>query len=235
MTPPPPAAPLFMGMFANTGQAIQAAAAVIGAILAAIAFWRATAEPARRGLLVRLGLVAALAAGGLAWWALGSTWPWLPPLLCLLGVALSIWLGRQLGPPVAATVIESRLRVLEVRLEISDLPHVEYKRKLRIVVANQSDDEILLGPGTTWKAGQLRVRAIPQQVWEVEPADGWHADSWTHKEEARVQLTPGQAARTWIGVHPGATESEVAALRGHLGVLVIPLEVLGGDRERLTL
>lgn len=122
MTPPPPEAPLFMGMFANTGQAIQAAAAVISAILAAIAFWRATAEPARRGLLVWLGSAAALAAGGLAWWALGSNWAWLPPLLCLLSVALSLWLGRQLGSPVAAAVVESRLKVLEVRLEISDLP-----------------------------------------------------------------------------------------------------------------
>ena len=51
----------------------------------------------------------------------------------------------------------------------------------------------------------------------------------------RFCLRPGQSARTWVGLHPAATQEEFDALSKRAGALLVPVKVLGEVREQLQL
>ena len=129
----------------------------------------------------------------------------------------------------------TRIETLDVRLETAEQPHIRYKKKLQLVLQNMSDCEIIVGPQTIWKPGSLRTRHIEQQVWELEPPDGWHTGKWTHNEVAELPVPPGRAFRTWIGLHDSATESEIALLHGNLGTLLLPVRSVGRPTQKITI
>lgn len=233
------AAPLIFGLFANGGQVAQTLCAVISTVVGVLGFVRATPQAARRRYWAALGGISLLAALALAWLGLHAIWPWATRVAVIAAMGVVAAYGRfGLAPAPGASVSQTvghRLRVVDVEFEIAEQASIEYKRKLRVVVRNDADVEVVLGPGTKWKAGDLKTRTIPQHVWEVEPADGWHSNRWTHAEEAQVHLAPSQAARTWVGLHPNATAEEIGALRGRIGTLIVPVKPLGEEREQLPL
>lgn len=248
-TPAPP--PLIWGLFANGGQVIQALAAGIsavggtcGTIFGFIGFLRATPATHRGRVAGGFAAGGALLALFGVWWALWVFLPaarlWATPAAVIVALAVTTAYGRfglrTTGPEKVTVVAGGRLKIVNTRVVNADhMPKVEYKRKLYIVVQNTSDVELLIGPGTAWKAGDLKIREIPQQVWEEAPPNGWHADQWTHKEHAEIRLKPGQSARTWVGLHPAATQEEFDALSTRAGALLVPVKVLGEVRERLQL
>jgi hypothetical protein len=126
-----------------------------------------------------------------------------------------------------------KIKTLDVHLEIADLPNITYKRKLRLVLQNVGDCEVIVGPRTNWRPQSLRTRHIAEHVWELEPKDGWYSGKWTHKEVAELRVPPGRAFRTWIGLHDSATESEITQLKGTLGTLTMPVRVVGRSSEKM--
>jgi hypothetical protein len=126
-----------------------------------------------------------------------------------------------------------QIKTLDVRIEIADLSSIEYKRKLRLVLQNVGDCEIIVGPRTNWRPQNLRTRHIPEHMWELEPKDGWHSGRWTDKEAPELRVPPGRAFRTWIGLHNSATESEITQLTGTLGTLTVPVRVVGLSAEKM--
>ena len=214
-----------VSVFTNKGQIIQTCAAVVSMAIAAGSFFRATAAHARTTLWVRVYVALALISSAvLAYTYQGNTVVLVASGMFAAAAMISLgrfgWISATSSTP---TPKATALSILQVTLEKADQPHIEHKRKLRIIVKNMKKSVLILGPGTTWVKGDLDTRALPQQVWEVEPADGWRSGRWTHQESGQVRLKPGQAARTWVSVHSEATQAEIDALAGRLGALHVPV------------
>jgi hypothetical protein len=96
--------------------------------------------------------------------------------------------SKSYGEPTKALdqVDAIQIETLDIHFEIADLPHIDYKRKLRLVLQNVGDCEIMVGPQTSWRPQNLRTRHIPEHVWELEPKDGWDSGKWTHKRSCRT-------------------------------------------------
>jgi len=241
--------------FSNNGQAMQLAVAVCAAMMNGIGLARAVKLKSVWWIRSLACLMILLLSAVLFIALEGSVVPrWLAGILGII-LAATIGLssplfrcankkdpedqsaGTDLSGPQAYSPEKEPiiLDVLDIRLERADqYPRVEYKRKLRIILKNTSSTEIIVGPGTKWQTNALRVRTIPEHKWELEPNDGWHSDKWTHNETAELRVPPGRAFRTWIGLHNGADEAEIAPLREgkQLGELVVPIRVIGSTKEK---
>lgn len=249
--PAPTSQTLIWGLFANGGQLIQSFEAglsalfgMVSAIFGLVNFLRATPASHRSHVSSLLATGGALLVVFGIWRGLVGFFPtthvWATPSAIAAAMAVAFGYGRfglqRAGPEGVPLTPKHMLKLVDSRVVSADkYPSVEYKRKLYIVVQNLSELEILIGPGTTWKAGDLRIREIPQQKWEIAPANGWDSDQWTYDEKAEIRLKPGQFARTWVGLHPAATQEEFAALSGRVGTLSVPVKVLGEVREQLPL
>ena len=229
-------------MFTNEGQKLQLVVASISALASVISLmWAISHKNGSRAwpwLSAAFGMGAAL----VFWFVTGDQWPsWISLLLFLasgivIGALVEFGFASRPRPaditatPGAETI---QIKTLDVQLENADQEGITYIRKLRVVLQNVGDSEIIVGPQTTWSAESLRTRHIPEHVWELEPRNGWYSGSWTHKEVAELRIPPGRAFRTWIGVHDNATESEIAQLRGTLGTLRIPIRIVGRSSDRV--
>ena len=224
------------GFFTNPGQFGQWVFAGVSATFSVLSYFRGMKVGAQSAIWRWTALVLLAVAIGIIWWELQDRYGWVAIPAALLLAAAAYFVGRSgRTPPVEAlpatavppTAAPPKLTVVEVALEQTTLEHVNYKRKLRIVVRNDGDREVVLGPRTSWRPTRVHTRHIEQQVWEAEPAEGWRANVWKHNESADLRVKPGQAARTWIGLHPEATVAEIEALKGELGALVVPVRVVG--------
>jgi hypothetical protein len=228
-------------VFTNEGQELQLVMASISALASVSSLMWAISH--KNGSRAWLWFSAAFGIGAAVvfWFVTGDQWPsWVLLLLFLASGIVGALLGRfgfasQPRPDIRATPDPEtiQIRTLDVQLENADQEGITYKRKLRVVLQNVGDSEIIVGPQTAWSAGSLRTRHIPEHVWELEPKNGWYSWSWSHKEAAELRVPPGRAFRTWVGLHDNATQSEIAQLRGNLGTLRIPIRVVGRSSDNV--
>lgn len=166
---------------------------------------------------------------------LSGSWNYVP--LTFLSVGAFAWASGKFYRSIAGPNGGPKLEIVHSSVFATQDPSTEFKRKLYIVVRNTGDEDIVLGPGTVWLNGELSIRAIPQQVWEAEPANGgWKNGVWKggKAEMLELGLRPGQAARTWVGLHENATQAEYEALKGRAGKLIVPIQAMS-DAGRLQL
>jgi hypothetical protein len=234
---------VFNGWFADKGEFISVVATVITMVISAIMLGLAIEKKGGWWVKLLFGLLIIVLSASLFQILREDTFPrWVAGILgvtlaWVVGMASKYLAGssrRSSGTGEAeAPVINTpavSMGVLNVALERADqIAGVEYTRKLRILLRNLSASELVIGPGTRWQQGTMRVREIPEQVWELEPKDGWHSNKWTHNEVPELRVPPGRAFRTWIGLHSSADENEVALLLAEkrLGTLVVPIRAIG--------
>jgi hypothetical protein len=119
----------------------------------------------------------------------------------------------QVGQLVASDKL-SRIEILDVDLDRTDLPKIKYKNKLLVVLLNGSDAELQLGPGQ-WiatKDGVHPTYTVPH--FRVEGPNGWEKDDWSKDEVTVVKVPPFRRTRFWIGL-PDVVES-IDIRRRHL-------------------
>lgn len=221
------------GFFTNPGQFGQWIFAGVSATFSVLSYVRGMKEGAQGAFWRWTALVLLAVAIGTIWLELHDRYGWvaIPAALLLAAAAYFVGCSGRTLPVEAPTAETLKLTVVEVALEQTTLEHVNYKRKLRIVLHNDGDRDVILGPGTSWRPARVHTRHINQQVWEAEPAEGWRANVWKHNESADLRVKPGRAARTWIGLHAEATLAEIEALKGELGALVVPVRGIGDPVE----
>jgi hypothetical protein len=129
------------------------------------------------------------------------------------------------------------LTVQDVYIERNDDPSIVYKRKLRIVLRNESRKDVIVKPAN-WdtSTGDITVQPLRGHPWRLEGPRGRENGSWGPERgfvEA-VDVAPGRALQTWIGLLASADEVEVR--RRHeirrLGTLIIPLQIDGRKAEQ---
>jgi hypothetical protein len=128
----------------------------------------------------------------------------------------------------------------DVCFERSDDQAIQYKRKLRIVLRNESEKHIIVRSPSWRRRSNLDIQVRPQDryLWQTEGPNGWENGSWGPNEMAEVPAGPGAILRTWIGLHDDATRDGVRRrlVQGNLGILVVPLIIDGQlTEQRLTL
>ncbi len=156
-------------------------------------------------------------------------------------VAVSFIKLRDTQPAVGFIRADQRLvaprplTVQDVYLDRRDHTDEIIKRKLRIILRNDGDKDLILKPAR-WQTNTGDIATTPrkEQLWEPEGSGGWENNSWAGERSGSVPMAPGAVLRTYIGLHPSAEDVEVR--RRHetrrLGTLVISLEIDGGDEER---
>jgi hypothetical protein len=123
-----------------------------------------------------------------------------------------------------------------VYFERNDAPTIHYKRKLRVVLRNESGKEVLVRPAK-WETGtgDIAVQPLREHPWQLEGTGGWENGSWgAERFGEAVHVPPGRVLQTWVGLHPSADEVDVR--RRHetrrLGTLIIPSNTEGRDQEQ---
>lgn len=118
---------------------------------------------------------------------------------------------------------------VDLYFESSNDPKVVFKQKLRIVLQNASDREVIVQK-PTWnpEAGDIPARPHPLN-WSIESDQGWTSKKWRPEGVAELIVRPGQVFGTWIGLTQDADENEVRrrAVIRRLGTLVVPLAIDG--------
>jgi hypothetical protein len=151
---------------------------------------------------------------------------WSPPIVL---ENPSYW--QLMLPPGSTQDEQARMLVpLDVFLEINDdKPTIEFKRKLRIVLRNDSNKEVILRE-PTWKSdtGDIPTRPHPLK-WDRESGQGWTSKQWGGPGQAEATVKNGQVICTWIGLTSGADFDDVRRrlVTQKLGTLVVPLTVDG--------
>jgi hypothetical protein len=164
--------------FANKGQIVQITLASI-AIIAAI--------------LLKTGLpsVPYWIVSGLIGSAIGV----------LVGAALQHFINRK-----RSTI--NLLKLVGTDFVADDRPETTYKRKLYITFRNESDTTVIVGPGTHWEPGDLRVNTVLDHRWAIEGPRGWRSNDWL-SEEMAARIEPGKRVRTWVGLTNATNKTDV--------------------------
>jgi hypothetical protein len=143
----------------------------------------------------------------------------------------STWLAFLKAPLRSFSTTQKDIFVLQaVYLERSDEhPTTKYKRKLRIVLRNESGRDLFIRPAN-WqsKTGDIDTQPLPRgHPWQMEGGGGWKNGSWQPETENELPVRPGQVIQTWVGLLPSADEVEVShhQLTKRLGTLVIPSKI----------
>jgi hypothetical protein len=134
-------------------------------------------------------------------------------------------------PPGATQDKQTRMLVpLDVYLEVNDdKSTIEFKRKLRIVLRNDSNKEVILRE-PTWTSGTGDIPARPHPLkWDRESGQGWTSKQWGGPGQAEATVKTGQVICTWIGLTSDADFDDVRRrlVTQKLGTLVVPLTVDG--------
>jgi hypothetical protein len=125
------------------------------------------------------------------------------------------------------------LTPLDVFLEINDAPDITYKRKLRIIIRNDTETHITIRSATSWIRRNIDdIENQPQDryLWQMEQYPGaWQENKWRQGEVTELSIPPGYAVWTYIGVHDQATHRGIGRrlVQGRLGVLVLVLTIDG--------
>ena len=215
-----------LGFFSNNGQVIQL---FIGTS-SLISLVRQATNPSKNPLWIWVsGVVTTFGLFAIQYQYDENSLTWITCSLISFGVLIGIILGKFGIKNMSVTTSESNthkitLSTLNFELGETADPQIEYKRKLYLILKNDSNFEIIVGPSTAWTAKKARVRHLQQQVWELEPQDGWHSGNWTHKEFSELRVPAGRAFRTWIGLSDSTTKSEINQLTGELGTLIVPVK-----------
>jgi hypothetical protein len=155
--------------------------------------------------------------------------------------ALSAWRALFKGHPAtsetSATVENAKFFVIQdAYFERNDEPNIVYKRKLRIVLRNESGKDVLI-KAARWETstGDIAVQPLTEHSWRLEGSGGWENGSWGPERWGEaIHVTPGRVLQTWIGLLPSADEVDVR--RRHetrrLGTLIIPFNMDGHDKEQ---
>ena len=231
--------------FSNSGQLGQFIFGGISAICAVLSFIRSISTRYRYWS-GGIAILAALAVARLGF-VTSLPQPWADWIMVVLAIGAAYFIGRfgtprsvstaavasaPLREPVSADPV-APIELLRVKLSVSKDESVQYKKKLLITLRNVGQHDIIVGPKTTWVPGAMRVNRLEQQVWELEPQQGWDSDGWRWQsaEHAELYVSQGLAFRTWVALHENASEAEIEQLRGRLGTLRIPLRVKVGNRQ----
>jgi hypothetical protein len=142
---------------------------------------------------------------------------------------------RLMVPPDAATDEQSLVLVpQDVYLEATEDATIEYKRKLRVVLRNGSNREIIVRR-PTWRTDTGDIPVRPHTLgWDLESGHGWSSKRWRGTGQPEVTAQVGQVFCTWIGLTPTADEDDVRrrAVTRHLGTLVVPLTIDGQSQTQ---
>jgi hypothetical protein len=153
----------------------------------------------------------------------------------------SAWRAFFKGHPAtnitsSAMALAKHFVVQDVYFERNDDPNIVYKRKLRIVVRNESGKGVIVKPAK-WETstGDIAVQPLREHPWRLEGSGGWENGSWGPERLGEaVHVAPGRVLQTWVGLLPSADEDEVR--RRHetrrLGTLVILFSMDGRDEEQ---
>jgi hypothetical protein len=117
----------------------------------------------------------------------------------------------------------------DVYLEATEDPGIEYKQKLRVVLRNASNREVIVRK-PTWQTDTGDIEVRPHDlVWDLESGQGWTSKRWRGPGQTELTARTGQVFCTWIGLTPPADEDDVRrrALTRRLGTLVVPLTIDG--------
>jgi pyrimidine deaminase RibD-like protein len=125
------------------------------------------------------------------------------------------------------------ITVQDVYVERSSDPKITYKSKLRIVLRNDTGQDIKV-TDRRWVPGpgDVPMQAPPvSRLEEVEGPDGWERDDWQKEVAPVVRVPVSRAFRVWIGLDPMVSDVEIR--RRHetkrLGVLVLQIRINGHD------
>jgi hypothetical protein len=145
---------------------------------------------------------------------------------------------QSMLPPGATQDAQASVLVpLDVYLEVNDdNPNIEFKRKLRIVLRNDSDKEVILRE-PTWKTGTSDIPTRPHPLrWDRESGQGWTSKQWGGPGQAEATAKAGQVICTWIGLTSAADLDDVRRrlVTQKLGTLAVPL-ILDGQSQVVTM
>jgi hypothetical protein len=239
-----------MDWFSTKGQVIQVICAVITGIVGLLVL-----KDRVKGWLARSITAVLLIIGvGFSVWRAVILSPnttavfWWSATIFLLIIGFG-WAGRLLATRNRGTAIPVRrslenldgasslgvpqkpcLTPRDIWLERADAHN--FKRKLRIVLTNDSGKNIVFHP-PAWSSeeGDVPTRPLPHISFEIEGTGGWEADrndSWQKEVNVPTLVTPGRAIRTWVGLAELPETTEVAirrrTLSKRLGVLHVSFE-----------
>jgi hypothetical protein len=134
--------------------------------------------------------------------------------------------------PAPPTVAERILVPLEVFLETNDGPSITYKRKLRIVLRNESANHITV-LSASWRRrniDDIMIKSQDRYLWQIEEQLGsWENNRWKPEERTEISADPGFTLWTYIGLHDQATDHDVRRrlVQGRLGSLTVVMRIDG--------
>jgi hypothetical protein len=159
-----------------------------------------------------------------------------------LGLAALFFAANRLhrnSKHAGGSQVDKSLVPLDVYLEINDDPTITYKRKLRIVLRNESGRHITVRT-TSWQRrsnDDIQLRSQDRYLWQIEESPGsWEDNKWRPGETTEISAGPGAAIWTYIGLHDQATDHGVRRrlVQGRRGTLVVVLMTDGQMVEQRT-
>ena len=121
---------------------------------------------------------------------------------------------------------------LDVLMETNDASNITYKRKLRIVLRNDSGKDITI-LSANWRrrsSDDIDLKSQDRCLWQIEEQLGsWEDNKWKPEEKTEISAGPGFALWTYIGLHDQAIHHGVRRrlVQGRLGILTVVMRIDG--------
>ena len=136
------------------------------------------------------------------------------------------------GRELATLSVERLLVPLDVLMETNDASNITYKRKLRIVLRNDSGKDITI-LSANWRrrsSDDIDLKSQDRYLWQIEEQLGsWEDNKWKPEEKTEISAGPGFGLWTYIGLHDQATYHGVRRrlVQGRLGILTVVMRIDG--------
>lgn len=136
-------------------------------------------------------------------------------------------------PRVEATV---KLTPLDIYFERSTNPKIVYKSKMRIVLRNDTGQDINVHvPNWIAESDDVPIQWPPASTLQIEGTEGWDKDNW-QAESKQLNIPVNKVFRAWIGLNPEVNADELR--RRHetrrLGVFALPVNISGREEQFTT-
>jgi len=136
-----------------------------------------------------------------------------------------------------AAELLKQLTLQDVFYERSEDPKIRYKLKVRIVLRNETGEDLDV-VSVSWNAGSDDARLQLPEDMGLEPEGnlGWEHGSWL-EGGARVYVPAGRTMRAWVGLAPFLSDDELR--RRHetrqLGTLNLSIRITGYEESVLQI
>ena len=142
------------------------------------------------------------------------------------------WIGETALSPMRDLI--DNLDLVDVWPETTTQTEVTYKTKLRMVIINNTYNDIYVKAIKEWRPVEVHIQPNEEgrvtSSLQLESERGWKSGGW-QAESSEAHVPRSKAFRVWIGLDPTWTTADIRRFheKRRLGVVVLPVSLQGYD------